>query len=782
MIIDVQTTRNETKDAAANPYTLSEEKPSRKPLILGGLLAAFALYLKSVFPGWGEIGDDVESQAEAETVKEELTDAQVAADKGVPSRGDLSSSQEIGEVDAVSLSGSGSRLDGLQEPASFLTVETSEIALVELATPAIEISNERAAITAPMLRSANDNASPGHGSTGGGDVGDDNLADDVVDDDVLPDEDEPIADDDDDDHLDPDEDDDDDEQDPDEGDDDDDDEDEDEDEDDDVNRAPRVTGPVYLHDVFGCAAAIIGLGDLLRNASDPDGDALTITNLTISSGTVSQVAGGWSFVAALFGPVTITYEITDGALSVFQTAYFNVVQGRPIIGTPEDDNIAGTECANDIDGGCGDDNIDGRGGNDTIVGGSGDDHIVAGAGDDIVMAGDGNDIVFGGAGRDWISGGKGDDRLSGGDSDDVIFGDQGDDRIDGEAGGDLLFGGAGNDIVTGGAGEDKLFGEEDADQLAGGPGDDILSGGEGSDVVFAEEGDDTVIGDADQAADTYDGGDGRDLIDYSAARGSISVDLSEEQASGSDIGTDIIAGFEAVVTGSGDDCVIGSDACEEITTGDGDDYIEDAGGRDVVEAGIGNDIVKAALDAVADSYRGGEGEDTLDYSTSLTGVYIDLKEGTATGLEIGTDQVSGFETVIGGAGNDTFVVVADAPASLAGGAGDDVFEFEAASGFGTGAQIVHDILDFMVGDRIKVSKYEVFKEVMDTLEDRFEDIYGQKVDKEDLPIRIRHEQTDNVRQTFIDVDFDDDDVHDMTINIAGDHVLLVVDNGHNNQT
>ena len=117
----------------------------------------------------------------------------------------------------------------------------------------------------------------------------------------------------------------------------------------------------------------------------------------------------------------------------------------------------------------------------------------------------------------------------------------------------------------------------------------------------------------------------------------------------------------------------------EITTGDGDDYIEDGAGRDVIEAGVGDDVVKAALDAVADNYRGGEGKDTLDYSASIAGVYIDLKEGTATGLEIGADQVSGFETVIGGAGNDNFVVVADAPVSLTGGAGEDVFEFEAAS-------------------------------------------------------------------------------------------------------
>ena len=70
---------------------------------------------------------------------------------------------------------------------------------------------------------------------------------------------------------------------------------------------------------------------------------------------------------------------------------------------------------------------------------------------------------------------------------------------------------------------------------------------------------------------------------------------------------------------------------------------------------------------------------------------------------------------------------------------------------------------------------------MDTLEDRFEDIYGDERGGRGLPIRIRHEQTDNVRQTFIDVDFDRDDVYDMTINIAGDHVLLVVDTGQTNQ-
>ena len=131
----------------------------------------------------------------------------------------------------------------------------------------------------------------------------------------------------------------------------------------------------------------------------------------------------------------------------------------------------------------------------------------------------------------------------------------------------------------------------------------------------------------------------------------------------------------------------------------------------------------------------------------------------------------------GGAGDDHFVVI-DQPVSLTGGDGDDVFEFQAALGERASAQVVHDILDFMVGDRIKVSKYEIFKEVIETLEDRFEDIYGEAVPREDLPIRIRHEQTDAIRQTLIDVDFDHDDVYEMTINISGDHVLLVVDNSN----
>ena len=53
MIIAVQSTKAEAASTGANPYVFAGEKPSRKIYVLGGVLAGLALYLKSVFQGWG---------------------------------------------------------------------------------------------------------------------------------------------------------------------------------------------------------------------------------------------------------------------------------------------------------------------------------------------------------------------------------------------------------------------------------------------------------------------------------------------------------------------------------------------------------------------------------------------------------------------------------------------------------------------------------------------------------------------------------------------------------
>ena len=361
------------------------------------------------------------------------------------------------------------------------------------------------------------------------------------------------------------------------------------------NRAPRTSGPVQLQDLVGCQVLMISVLALLAGTTDADGDRLTISNLSSTSGTLTPTEdGGWMFVRAdgMLGDVSLTYTISDGLASVQQRAYFSVVEAPPIIGTSGDDNLLGTNCGETIDGRAGHDNIDARGGNDVIIGGAGDDHIIAGPGNDVVHAESGNDVVFGGSGNDIISGGSGNDHLYGEDGDDTIMGEEGDDFISGGPGADILVAGSGNDTVhgdtgddtlDGGAGEDNLDGGADDDVLMGGADNDHLSGGSDNDVLSDGPGQDTVHGGgdadhvvaaADAADDVYDGGDGHDVLDYSTATLSVTVDLGRGTADGVDIGHDLIAAFEEVIAGSGDDHIVAGSTSLSMTGGKGNDTFE----------------------------------------------------------------------------------------------------------------------------------------------------------------------------------------------------------------
>jgi Ca2+-binding RTX toxin-like protein len=97
-----------------------------------------------------------------------------------------------------------------------------------------------------------------------------------------------------------------------------------------VNDAPIISGPVALTPVEEDSAAItITSAQLLANASDVDGDTLSVTGLTASSGTlVNNNNGTWSFApAANFnGAVTFNYSVSDGVVSapVAASATLNV--------------------------------------------------------------------------------------------------------------------------------------------------------------------------------------------------------------------------------------------------------------------------------------------------------------------------------------------------------------------------------------------------------------------------------------------------------------------------
>lgn len=523
------------------------------------------------------------------------------------------------------------------------------------------------------------------------------------------------------------------------------------------NRAPRHNWPVYLQDVTGCAILVIGLSDLLRHPSDSDGGALTIQNLKVSAGFLHDMDGHWEYRAEPFftGPVTISYEISAGQAIVTQTASFSVIRSR-IEGTDDDDILVGTPCSDDIEGGDGNDNIYGNGGNDVIHGGGGNDHIVGGSGNDTIFGGLGDDVIFGGAGNDFLYGGPGNDRIFGEEGDDIIFGGEGEDFLSGGPGNDIIFGGTGDDIIHGDEGNDILYGEEGNDVIYGGDGDDLIFDGPGADIVYGGPGDDIIVAAMDGDDDFYDGGDGHDRLDYTAATLGIHLDIDAGTAKSIEIGNDTITGFE------------------EIATGAGDDVIVDGAGRHIILAGAGDDYVIASMDGADDIYDGGEGCDTLDYSAAEQCLVIDLVHGQASGIEIGTDSISGFEIVIAGGGNDHFLLGSQG-AVLTGGAGENTFEFLAPPPEERRDAVTFEITDFKVGDKLKLKEFKLFEKIFDELENEFESVFGKKVDEDDFAVRTRFEMFEGQERTVIEADFNRDDSFETTIYLQGRHVLVIVD-------
>ncbi len=303
-------------------------------------------------------------------------------------------------------------------------------------------------------------------------------------------------------------------------------------------------------------------------------------------------------------------------------------------------------------------------------------------GNDVLRGGEGNNEMFGLAGHDLLEGYGGNDRLNG---------QFGNDTLNGGAGNDVLVGGAGDDVLNGGAGidtanyqgltavkvdlriteaqntglgNDRLSGIENlvggsmADRLTGDLGDKILNGLLGNDTLDGGAGNDTLVGGL--GDDVLMGGTGIDTAAYYGTT-AVRVDLAISTAQATGQGRDVLTGIESLISGSGNDTLMGNSLMNRLTGGAGNDLLEGRGGNDTLIGGLGNDTLD-----------GGASFDAVDYS-GTTAVRVDLRLTGPQDTGLGRDTILNIENVIGGSGNDALLGNAQRN-TLQGGDGNDAIK------------------------------------------------------------------------------------------------------------
>lgn len=176
--------------------------------------------------------------------------------------------------------------------------------------------------------------------------------------------------------------------------------------------------------------------------------------------------------------------------------------------------------------------------------------------------------------------------------------------------------------INGTAGDDILTGTAAADVISGLAGNDILHGGDGNDVLYGGPGADQLFGD-----------NGTDTASYTTATAAITINMA---------------------TG-----VHGGDAA-----GDTFDSIES------IQGSTFNDTFVAG--ASADNFDAAGGTDTISYAASDAAVSVNLTTQSGSGGYAQGDVIKNFERVIGSSFNDTLTSGLTST-TLEGGAGDDTY-------------------------------------------------------------------------------------------------------------
>ena len=436
----------------------------------------------------------------------------------------------------------------------------------------------------------------------------------------------------------------------------------------------------------------------------------------------------------------------DGGAAIHGTAndLNNTVTGNRLDNLLE--GLGGTDL---MSGGAGDDTLDGGAGADTLLGGDGNDSLAGGAdadrldgglGADTLQGGDGDDVLDGGTGADSMVGGSGNDTYMLDDPADIFVEEAGDDGDTVVASFDFDLRDVDNiENLTLAGPAVSGHGDDNANVITGTSGNNVLDGGGGADTLVGGGGYDVFI--VDDPGDRVEGAGivlssiSLNLGDVTGPRALLLTGSEPLRGGGSASWNDHIRG------NAGDNLLSGAPLDENgVPTGDGghDDYLVGGAGNDTYlithpvtyvaeddpSDGIDHVITPFSIDLQPDGQSGPDANGVYDSFQSLDATGALRTYHFGYGIEnvtlTGTDAVDalgneldnrlvgnindnvlngrgGFDTLIGGQGDDTYYVGVDGQVDevtdptrpgvydlVNGAGGHDTIHFDAAGATGFG--------------------------------------------------------------------------------------------------
>jgi len=425
---------------------------------------------------------------------------------------------------------------------------------------------------------------------------------------------------------------------------------------------------------------------------------------TIFSGTGNDNIDGGS------GTNTVSYvEFSANVkVNIDSSTHDSIASMRGVSGSMTDTLVS----IQNVTTGSGADTIWGSSATNTINSGAGNDTIYTIGGDDnYVYAGSAADVVYGADGRDTIYGEDGNDTIIASGSNDYIDGSGDIDIVNYSAStqglnvtladsGALttITLGASNGISAGGFTDslynieglvgsstatnilignnmnNSLIGGANTDTIKGISGNNYLNGGSGADTIYAGTGSDSIIG----------GSDDNNWLYYDEVGGAnVNVNLRSEIATYG-ASTDTIVQIRHLHMGNGTNTVQGNSYANSFIGGSGTDTLSYSGAASGVTVNVTSDGAGTASGDGADEFtgfehytlsgnadtinlsgvygstiNGGSGIDTASYTNVATGLTVTVNNGNTSATVYdgsSTDTLQSVEKIIGGDGNDTFIV------------------------------------------------------------------------------------------------------------------------------